>query len=83
MSVPSEMWCPRGGFKGIVFTKFADIATREKFVSKVVSLKLEYEGVQVWSREEHPVEVHACEIFLKGLKKVIGGMGIRSNMHQI
>ena len=75
VSVPSEMWCPRGGFKRIVFTKFADIATRDKFVSKVVSMKPEYEGVQVWSREEQPVEVRACEIFLKGLKKLLVGWG--------
>ena len=69
------MWCPKGGFKGIAFTKFADIATRDKFVSKVVSMKPEYEGVQVWSREEQPVEVRACEIFLKGLKKLLVGWG--------
>ena len=41
-------------------------------ISKVIVTKPEYENVQVWARAEAPVEVRACEIFLSGLKILVG-----------
>ena len=73
--IPSDVWCPKGGFKGLAFAKFIDISIRDKFVSKIIVAKPEYEGIQVWARAEAPVEVRACEIFLSGLKKILVGWG--------
>ena len=66
-----DMWCPKSGFKGLVFAKFGDITTRDKFVSKVKLLKPQYDTIPVWSEAEAPVEVRACEKFLRGLKKIL------------
>ena len=70
-----EIWCPKAGFKGIAFAKFADISTRDKFVSKVQSTKPQYESIPVWSRAEASVEVRVCEKFLSGLEKLLVGWG--------
>ena len=70
-----DIWCPKAGFKGIAFAKFADTSTRDKFVSKVQSTKPQYESIPVWSRAEAPVEVRACEKSLSGLKKLLVGWG--------
>ena len=75
VTIPTEMWCPKSGFKGLMFAKFGDTSIRDKFVSKVVVMKPEYEGVQVWSRIKTPPEVRACEVFLSGLKKILVGWG--------
>lgn len=66
----ANIWCPKSGFRGIAFAKFADTSTRDKFVSKVQSTKPQYESLPVWSRAEASVEVRACEKFLSGLKKI-------------
>ena len=57
----ADIWCPKNGFQGIAFAKFADVSTRDKFVSKVTSSKPQYENIPVWSRAEAPVEDRACE----------------------
>ena len=43
----SDVWCPKAGFKGLVFAKFTDICARDKFVTKVSTTKPEYEGDKV------------------------------------
>ena len=73
--VAADMWCPKSGFKGILFANFADVSIRDKFISKVQFSKPQYENIPVWSRAEASVEVRACEKFLSGLKKILVGWG--------
>ena len=79
MTTTSDIWCPKVGFKGLVFAKFADISTRDRFVAKISTIKPEYEGDKVWAQVEASVEARACGKFLSGLKKILVGWGFDPN----
>ena len=75
MSAPLDMWCPKSGWKGMLFAKFGDIPSRDQFVVKMLSMKPQYDSILVWARAEASVEVRACEKFLSGLIKILVGWG--------
>ena len=83
MGTTSDVWCPKAGFKGLVFAKFADTSMRDKFVTEILSVKPEYEGAKVWARAEAPRRSSSVRNIFVRLEKDFGGLGVRSKLHQM